>query len=291
MIPSTGTDQTLEKLRAVAYRVAEGFDALSDVSAVLVHGSVALGAVDELSDVDLLVVFQSEIPPLSERVGILRSLGSGWSFGERNPASLFPVVDKDGKVDGAPVTVHYQTVPWIDGVLSEVLDRGAISTEALPFRPYTLPALIQRAWVLRNHNGHVERWREWAEVYPERLRANILRHFAPTLMEHTDELERTARRSLGARNFIFFLNWDVDDLTSILFALNGVYDPADRRMDTCVVPHLPYLPAGYVAALQDVLEGPFDDRGMRCRAQLFQGLVTEVLERVEALAQDAVFEL
>ncbi len=284
MIRPADRNHTLEKLREVARRVGDGFDGLPSVAAVLVHGSVALGVVDELSDVDLLVVFRSEIPPLSERVRILRVLGSGWSFDERTAGSLFPVVDKDGEVGGVPVTVHYQTVPWIDGVLSEVLDRGAISTEALPFRPYTLPALIQRAWVLRDHNGHVERWREWAEVYPERLRANILRHFAPTLMEHTDELERTARRGLGARNFIFFLNWAVDDLTSILFALNGVYDPADRRMDTCVVPHLPYLPAGYVAAMQDVLEGPFDDRGMRCRAQLFQGLVTEVLERVEAFS-------
>ncbi len=80
-------------------------------------------------------------------------------------------------------------------------------------------------------------------------------------------------------------------MTSILLALNGVYDPADRRMDTQVGPHLPYLPTGYTGTTAEVLEGPFDDRWMRYRAQLFQRLVTEVLERVEALARDAVFEL
>ena len=73
----------------------------------------------------------------------------------------------------------------------------------------------------------------------------------PDLRTHVDELKRTAEQDLGARNFIFFLNWAVDDLTSILLALNGVYDLADRRMHTTVVPFLPYLPPSYVAAMTE----------------------------------------
>ncbi len=286
---TTSSGIILEKLRAVANRVG---DALADhpaVSAILVHGSVALGRVDELSDVDMLVVCRSEILPLSDRRRILGSVGSGWQFDQRNEDSLFAVVDKEGQVDDTVVTVHYRTAPWIDRVLDEVLNEGAITTEQMPFRPYTLPALIQRAWVLSDRDGDVERWRERSREYPRKLRENILRHFVPNLPEHLDELKRTADRGLGARNFIFFLNWAVDDLTSILFALNDVYDPADRRMDTEIVPFLPYLPEDYAATITEVLEGPFDRQGAVHRAQLFEHLAADVLEKAEfALAEDSV---
>ncbi|MDQ3655630.1 MAG: hypothetical protein M3457_11195, partial [Chloroflexota bacterium] len=86
-------------------------------------------------------------------------------------------------------------------------------------------------------------------------------------------------------NFIFFLNWADDDLTSILLALNGVYDPADRRMHTTVVPFLPYLPPGYVAAMTEVLEGPFDRKGARHRAQLFERLATDVLRKARSVLE------
>lgn len=278
---ATSNDGLLEKLRAVARRVGGALADHPAISAILVHGSVSLGRVDEFSDVDMLVVCRCDILPLTDRQRILGAVGSGWQFDQTNEDSLFAVVDKDGRVGDTFVTVHYQTAPWIDRVLDEVLGGGAITTDQMPFRPYTLPALIRRACVLSDRDGDVERWRERSREYPRKLRENILRHFVANLREHLDELKRTADRGLGARNFIFFLNWAVDDLTSILFALNGVYDPADRRMDTEIVPYLPYLPEGYAATLTEVLEGPFDRQGALQRAQLFERLVVEVLQNAE----------
>jgi hypothetical protein len=125
-----------------------------------------------------------------------------------------------------------------------------------------------------------------SEDYPTLLQTNILRHFIPNLREHLDELKRTAERGLGARNFIFFLDRCVDDLTSILFALNGVYDPADRRMDSEIVPFLPYLPEGYVPTMAEVLEGPFDQRGMLHSAKLFERLAKAVLQNAEFMLRE-----
>jgi predicted nucleotidyltransferase len=281
------TNTNLNKLRTAARHVAATFDECSAISAILVHGSVALERVDGFSDVDMLIICRSEILPLSERRNVLSRIGSDWYFDEKNEDSIFAVVDRDGLVDGVLVSVHYQTVPWIEDVLGEILKRGAISTEKLFFRPYTLPALIQRAWVLRDGDSYVERWREMSGEYPVLLRENILRHFVPNLREHLDELKRTAERGLGARNFIFFLNQAVDDLTSILFALNKVYDPADRRMDTEIVPFLPYLPKDYVATITEVLEGPFDQCGVLHRARLFERLAVEVLCRADSILREA----
>lgn len=283
MKPGSPQDTRLLHLRAAAQRVGNTLAGHPAISAILVFGSVAHGQVDEFSDVDLLLACRSAVPPVAERRAILNEIGSGWQFDRQNEGSLFRVVDEDGHVAGVLVTVVYQTVPWIDAVLDAVLERGAITTEQMPFRPYTVPALLQRAWVLLDRDGDVARWCEASRNYPSLLQANILRHFVPDLRTHVDELKRTAERDLGARNFIFFLNWAVDDLTSILLALNGVYDLADRRMHTTVVPFLPYLPPGYVAAMTEVLEGPFDRQGARRRAQLFERVATDGLRKARGV--------
>lgn len=281
--PGSPTSPHLGHLRAAARRVGDAFAPTATVAAILVFGSVAHGAVDAFSDADLLIVYRSIVPPLAEREAILTAIGAGWRFGWPQEGSLFRVVDADGRVAGALASVHYQTVPWIDAVLDAVLEDGAIATTQMPFRPYTVPALLHRAWVLFDRDGDVARWRAASAAYPPLLRANILRQVVPALEAHVEELTRTAERDLGAREVLFFLNAAVDDLTSVLLALNGVYDPAERRMHTTVVPFLPYLPTGYAATMAEVLEGPFDRDGARRRARLFARLAAEVVETARGM--------
>ena len=288
MTSSSHVSPRLVHLRAVARQVGDAVVQQATVSAILVFGSVAHGAVDAYSDVDLLIVYHSAIPPVAKRKALLEAIGAGWRFGRPQRGSLFRVVDADGRVAGELVSIHYQTVAWIDAVLDAVLEHGAISTPPLPFRPYTVPALLHRAWVLLDRDGDVARWRAASATYPPLLRANILRDVAPRLRGHVEELTRTAERDLGAREFLFFLNAAVDELTSLLFALNGVYDPAERRMHTAVVPELPSLPPGYVATMTEVLDGPFDHDGTRRRARLFAQLAADVVQMAsEMLAPDA----
>jgi predicted nucleotidyltransferase len=275
----------LERRRAVARRVDRAFADHPEVSAVLVFGSVASGEVDEHSDVDLLVVSRARLLPLGARRRVLSGLGAGWVFRDRTDHNrLFANADTGGVVDGVPVEVHYQTVPWMSSVLGQVLGRGAITTAALPFRPYTLPGLLRRAWLLTDNDGAVARWREQAAVFPEALRENILRRFVPVLRGHAEELCAGAERGLGARVFVFHLDRAEDALFSVLWALNGVYDPADKRAEQVVLPGLARAPADLLPTLNRVLEGPFDRDGALGRARLFAQLADAVLEMAEARA-------
>jgi hypothetical protein len=179
------------------------------------------------------------------------------------------------------VTLHYQTVPFITELFDEVISRGAITHRAVPFRPYTLPALLQRAWVLADNDGQVARWRQQAAVFPEALKRNLVSHFAPLLRAYVEELVAGAERRLGPRHFIFFLDRAVDALVGILFALNETYDPADRRTERVILPTLPRVPADFLPTLTDVLEGPFNDAGALCRGRLFERLASEVLRMAQ----------
>ncbi len=269
--------------RSVACRIAHAIEGHPAVSALLVFGSVASGHVDERSDVDLFVICAPDVIPLEERKAPLTQIGTGWRFGDQSQANpLFATYDADGQVDEIFTSLHYQTVAWIETVLRQVLEQGAITTEQMPFRPYTLPALLLRGWLLSDHDGIVARWREQARPFPRRLKRNILSHFAPLLQEQTEELIASAQRHLGPRAFIFHLNWAVDALTSILFALNDLYDPADRRAEQTILPTLARVPQDFLPRLAAILEGPFDAQGALHRARLFQHLAAEALKMAEA---------
>jgi hypothetical protein len=272
-------DALLAARRSVSRRVDAALAGHPAVSSVLVFGSVASGWVDERSDVDLLVVCRSGVPPVDERRARLSAVGSGWLFADRSDANpLFADRDSDGVVGGVQATVHYQTRPWIDSVLDQVLGAGAISTPELPFRPYTLPALLRRSWLLRDEDGFVAACRTRSEVYPTALRENICARFVPVLRSQAEDLLLCAERGLGPRPVLHHLDRATDALVSLLLALNGVYDPADKRTFQAVLPTLPWLPAGCVETLTDVLQGPFDAAGARRRATAFDRLAAEVLE-------------
>jgi predicted nucleotidyltransferase len=271
--------------REVARRIDKCLGDHPKVSAILIFGSVALGLADERSDVDLLVVCRSTIIPIADRQDLLSSVGAQW-FSHRGADvnRLFADQDVGGLVDGVPVEVAYQTVSWISDVLGDVLDRGAITTDKVPFRPYTFPALLQRGWLLRDKDGVVNAWRERAQVYPRALKVNILEHFVPQLRECTDDLVSNAERGLGPGVFIFLLHEAWDALRSILLALNEVYDPADKRTEEAILPTLQTVPRDFLSRLTNVLVGPFDVQGRIDRARLFRQLALEAL----AMAEDEV---
>lgn len=268
----------LTRRRALARRAADALSAHAAVSAVVVFGSVALGRVDALSDTDMLVVC-TEVPTPSEREGLVTVLGLRYTE-TPSDSPLFCAQDSGVGGDGLVLSLHYQRAAWLAAVIAEVLG-GAITTERLPFRPYTLLGLLQRGWLLSDKHALVAGWRAQMHPYPERLKHNLVRNFAPTLRDNAEEMLATPERDLGPRNVIFHLNWGVNALVSILLALNGQYDAAERRFEQGVLPRLEDKLAGLEARLQDILVGPFDRDGARLRAEAFKGLADETLKRAQ----------
>lgn len=271
----------LERRRAVARRLAERLTELPTVTAILVFGSVATGQVDAASDIDLLVVCEPDVPDPRVRWACISTLGEGWTLDLATDDPLFPVLDECRAVGGVPATLHYQTSLWIDGVLGEVLTNGAVTTERLPFRPYTLAGLLNRAWIVEDKQGVAAAWRRRTDVFSPTLKQNLLTYFVPRLREHTEELTTGARRCIGTVGFIFHLNWAVDALVGVLYALNGVYDPADKRAERTVWLHFRVVPENFSKRLAEVLEGPFDDVTTVQKTEHFRALVDEVLTKLK----------
>jgi len=272
----------LEERRRVARQVDAALADHPAVVAVLVFGSVATGYVDAHSDVDILAVCHTAPLTLAERQELLAPLGSGWHWQDTtDDNALFAEVDSDGDIGGILVSMHYQTASWITAVLHAVLLEGAITTPQLPFRPYTLPALLLRAWVLSDHHGLIRQWQAQAQAFPALLKAHLLRQWGPLLSSYVTELTEAAHRGFGPRVFLFFLDRALDAFLSLLYALNDLYDPADKRAERTILPTLPLLPNNFLARWAMVVHGPFDDAGQRERASILASLVADVLVLVD----------
>ncbi len=273
---------TLKERYEIACRLADLLGAHQAVSSVLVFGSVAHGDVDERSDINLFVVCRPEIIPITERMRLFSQVGSGWRFGgQLNTNPPFAHSDTDGIVDGIPVSFHYQTAAWVSNVLREVLLKGALTTRLMPSRPYTLLALLQRGWLLLDKKKVVRKWRDQAQPFPWQLKLNLLQHYVPLLRENLEELVVNAERHLGSRLFLFHLNQAIDALISVLFAVNEVYEPGDRRAERNILPALEKAPKDFLTRFIEVLEGPFDDAGALYRARVFHQVAMEVLNMAE----------
>ena len=272
----------LEKRRNIARRINDLVVDDPRVTCVYVFGSVASGDADGLSDLDLTVVCKDQLLPVSSRLEVLATLGCLWEFDD--PTLNNPIWDAldSGLVDGIRVEVHYQTALSISQLLEEVMNEGAIATATVPIRPYTVAGLVRRAWLLSDKDGIFKQWLEQTEVYPQALKVNILRHFMPILRQTAEEMSLQAQRKLGPLSFLYFLSKAGDALTSILFALNEIYDPADQRGYRTVLPFLDHTPSDLVKRLDHILQGPFDDSGAALRADLFHQLTTEVLTMAES---------
>ncbi len=273
----------LKERYEIACRLADLLSAHQAVSSVLVFGSVAYGDVDERSDVNLFVACRPEIISIAERMRLFSQVGSGWRFGgQLNTNPPFATRDTDGIVDGVSVSLHYQTASWVSNVLREVLLKGELTTRLMPSRPYTLPALFQQGWLLLDKKKVVRKWRDQAQPFPWQLKLNLLRHYVPILHENLEALVADAERHLGSRLFLFHLNHAIDALVSVLFAVNEVYEPGDRRAERNIFPALERVPRDFLTRFTEVLEGPFDDAGALYRARVFHQVAMEVLNLAEA---------
>ena len=285
MSGSTEVDPLLQRRREIARRIDHALGDQPQVTAVYVFGSVASGHVDEKSDVDIGIVCHPDVLASSTREVLLSSVSPDWTINYTSEAdsaqAIWESYDK-GSVDGISVEVHYLTVSKVSNVLEQVIKQGAITTDAVPFRPYTLASMVRRAWLLRDKQGVFNRWREQTAVYPKPLKHNILKHNIPLLKDAVDELTSSAERRIGPGIILFFLFYGKHALESIAFALNDMYDPADRWEEKTILPGLLNVPRDFLHRYNQVLEGPFDEEGAIERLHGFQELADEFLKLAEA---------
>jgi predicted nucleotidyltransferase len=258
--------------------VIKGLMELKGVTAVLCFGSYALGTFDEYSDIDLYTLCQPEIPSPENRRMVCEKIAGmqGLEIGVVEPGwgqEWNPQNDRFS-LAGLQFDLTYNTLSWLQTVVSKVKDTGATSIPELKFRAHTMLGLLENSVVLYDPEAALQKIIASLQPYPESLRQALLSENLEGLHSSITELQNYAQRSIGNTAFHFHLFRGIDALGAIMFALNRRYDPATKRVEE-VFRSLPITPPDFLNRYNAILETPLTLTGRR-----------EIVTALECLAGD-----
>ena len=236
---------------ALAQRVADLFIKLPQVEAIALGGSWLGGAADDLSDIDVYVYTTSDVP-IETRREIVEMLGGAtrasmhmtfWGYDDM-------WLDAD---TGIEVDIVYFDKTWIEEQLERVL------TQHQPSGGYTTSFwyTVRNSRILQDPSGWFAKLRTWSKQdYPEALRRNIIRFNHPVLRNLMPSYLNQLARSVQRRDFVSINHRVAGFLASyfdVLFALNRVLHPGEKRLLTFALGRCERLPDNMEAEVKAVL--------------------------------------
>jgi hypothetical protein len=264
----------------LARRIAGLFAPLPQVEAVALGGSRGGGgtATDPSSDVDLYVYTRGDIPLGLRRKIVERSGGA--TRADVGLAYWGPGDEWLNAATGIHVDAIYFGAAWME----EQIDRVLVRHEASLGYSTCFWHTVRGSIVLEDPRGWFAALQERCRVaYPEGLRRNIVALNHPVLRSvlpaYAAQLGKAA-----ARADLVSVNHRLAGLLAsyfdIVFAVNRVPHPGEKRLIEAAAASCARLPAGMAADLGEILETATTDLAG------LPGRVARVLDRLDALLRE-----
>jgi hypothetical protein len=227
-------------LLSLAADVAGCYQALTQVEAVALGGSLGSGIIDADSDIDLYVYVRSEIP-----VAVRAAVASARSRRAEVDNRFWELGDEWIEADtGVSVDVILRDVPWIEDQLDRVLRRHEASVGYTTCLWHNV--LFSRALVDRS--GWFQALQQFAaQPYPEPLRRAIVAKNHPLLRQTISSYAHQLEKAI-VRGDLVSVNHRVAALLAsyfdVLFALNRLPHPGEKRMVEAAATRCPLVPEG-----------------------------------------------
>jgi uncharacterized protein (DUF952 family) len=247
----------------LARSLAAAYGALADVEAVALGGSrTGPAGPDASSDVDVYV-YSAQAVPLDTRRSIAEAHGEcgtlelGNSFWEDNDEWV-----SHGASEGdVEVDVMFRMTEWIEGELARVLDRH----EARLGYTTCFVHNVRSSTVLFDRTGRFASWQTRASTaYPDALRDAIVAKNHPVLRDRRSSYIRQLRRAEARGDQVATQHRTAAFLASvfdIVFAVNRVMHPGEKRLLETVPLVCPSRPAGFEDAVRALLAAPSHGHG------------------------------
>lgn len=277
--PATGSIGETE-VTALAARVAAAFAALPEVVAVALGGSRGAGGVahDRESDVDVEVYTRSDLPrPARERAMV--------AAGARLPLpadhAFWGAADEwCDAATGLVVDATYFDASW----MAEQLDRVLVRHEASLGYSTCFWHTIRGALPLHDPDGWLAALQDRAAApYPDELRRAIVVHNRAALRGFPSAWEVQVAKA-ARRGDAVAVNHRIAGLLAssfdLVFALDRVPHPGEKRLLAAVVARCPNRPAGFEDRAAAVLEAAADAEPGRLEstvAALIDGIDAAIL--------------
>jgi hypothetical protein len=234
----------------LARRLAAEFSRFDEVKAIALGGSVASGAAGPGSDIDLYV-FTTAPVPLQKRKELAGK--SGYTRADLGLEFWDPGDEWMDAASGIEVDVIYWDIAWIEDQLARVLLRHQASMGYTTCFWNTL----QKAFPLCDPSGWFAALQQSTRVpYPEELRLNIIRANHAVLRRVIPSYAHQIEKA-QSRGDLVSVNHRVAALLAsyfdVLFALNSVLHPGEKRLLAFAEQNCQLLPSGFSADVTQLL--------------------------------------
>lgn len=231
--------------------LAKQFSHYPEIEAVGISGSIMAGQGSSTSDIDLYI-FGTSVIPVEERrkIACLRGYSQGnfnlqyWDTGDE-------WYDQD---TGIEVDIMHWNMSWMEEQISKVIDLHVSNIGYTTCFWHT----VKQIDILFDRDNWLTALKEKAQAnYPEALRKNIIQRNYPLLHSiipaYTHQLEKAVRRgdlvSINHR-FTEYLASYFD----ILFALNRILHPGEKRLISFAIKNCTLLPDGFESDITTLLD-------------------------------------
>jgi predicted nucleotidyltransferase len=235
--------------QALVEEIAGEFATRPEVTAVILSGSTAGESFDAGSDLDLYVYAEHE-PPKPWRAELARKFGKRASIGNDfwEPGDEWVALQTGNVVD-----IMYRSPAWIEQQLDRVLRRHQASVGYSTCFVYNV---LHSKTLYDRGNWFASLRAEAEQPYPESLRRAIVAKNHPILRRTLSSYEHQIAMALG-RNDHVCVNHRIAALLAsyfdILFAMNRLFHPGEKRLVAHVLATCPKYPPGFQAQAHELL--------------------------------------
>jgi predicted nucleotidyltransferase len=256
---------------------------LEQVRGILCFGSYAMGTNDDRSDIDLYVICQPQIPsPIDRQAVFLQTVDlEVLNIDYDQPAWENQWCPSNDRLllKGIQIDIIYNTLIWVQSVVTKVKNLGATSLPELKFRPYTFLGLLENSVILFDPDGILQDIVADLYPFPSGLRQTLITNSLAVITGSLEDLHDYTKRNIGNSAFLFHLWRVIDAMETLLFALNERYSPATKRLEEAYR-SLPILPENFLERYNNLLETPLTPSGRLEMMTRLQELVDDILKLV-----------
>ncbi|MGL1893140.1 MAG: nucleotidyltransferase domain-containing protein [Spirochaetaceae bacterium] len=226
------------------------FSSLEGIEAIMLGGSRANNTHDKLSDYDIYIYINRDIP-IEQRKSItdkyLKYVELNNQYWETEDDGIF----KDTNI---PIDIIYRSLDWVQESLNGLLFNYKTSTGYTTCIWFNFISSI----ILFDKNGRAKEMQDNFNIpYPKQLKQSIINKNLPLLREllpaYLSQIEKAIKRddilSINHRLAEFFACY-----FDILFAINELPHPGEKRMNKYILENAKYIPENMEKDITDIIQ-------------------------------------
>lgn len=237
------------------------FATLPEVEAIALGGSRAGADYDEKSDYDLYI-YCTSIPDESMRKNILEKCCQYMEIGN----SFWELEDDCTLKDGTDIDILYRNIGDFSQTIRSVVEEHAA------YNGYTTCMWhnLLNSRILYDKNGKLESLQNKYRIpYPDELRDNIISKNLRLLTGNLPSYDTQIKKAFARKDMVSINHRTAAFLESyfdIIFALNKLTHPGEKRMVQYAKKQAEVLPANFEENLDKLFKNMFTDSGMTLQA-------------------------